>query len=268
MISFVSAFQLYNFEEKFTQNQRNKLVTIVQKVLEEKIPEDLEVSITQMKITPDSRIEITLKGKRPDDESFTANILKDIVGETISFNHLKPHQELWGTLRGVGNIGFGVFIDAGIQNPEKQILIPLFTLRKQLVKDEKLPSREILTKYGFMDYMPVQIEIVRVDTTRPDQPQIEAQFSTSFLNKIKSWVDAGNDIVFAAGTARRWVKREVAKSRHSQDVVEFQRLGALETALICKSGTYAPGLMSAIGPHLLKTRLSMLIPAQIRRFWK
>ena len=51
--------------------------------------------------------------------------LKELVGESLMMDELKPKQIVRGTCQSVGKIGFGLFVDAGIENPTKEILIPL-----------------------------------------------------------------------------------------------------------------------------------------------
>ena len=267
MYSFVTAFKYYSMARKLSDKTQEKFLETFQKVLEERIPQDIEVTINNLRMQSDFRIRITIDGKRADDESFVASILKELVGESLMMDELKPKQIVRGTCQSVGKIGFGLFVDAGIENPTKEILIPLYNLRAQLVKNEKLPAREILEKYGFMEHLPVQVEITRVDLLRPDQPQIEGRFTNTFINQLQSWIDEGNDVVFAVGESRKTIKRIVAKRGHTPDILKFQRLGPLETALICKQDTYAPGIITEIGPYLLNSRLSMLIPGQVRRFW-
>lgn len=267
MKELVTAFKFYNFSPRISTRHREKFLKVFQKILEERIPE-VPITFDLIKILPDNRVSIQFHGNRTDDEVLVYNIWSELVGSTIEFKALKVGDIRRGYCQKVGEIGFGLFVDVGIEAPQKEVLIPLFTLREQLTGGETISNREILTKYGFLDNFPVLIEITSIISRQDSAPRIEARFAPAFLAQINAWINAEKDIVFSTGTPRQMIKRTVAKRGHTQDVVEIQRLGPLETAMICRSGTFAPGLMSSIGPFLSKTRLSMLIPAQVRRFWK
>jgi hypothetical protein len=116
----------------------------------------------------------------------------------------------------------------------------------------------------------VDIQIVRmtppsINTEQKDR--IEGKLAPIFIERLKKWISNGNEVVFTAGTPRQMVKRVMAKRGHTQDIIEVQRLGPLETAIILKEGTYATGIVAHIGRFLPNCKLGSLIPAQIRRFW-
>jgi hypothetical protein len=260
-------YQLYTYKQRITPGFRENFLTMMRKLFEEKISADLKVNIESLELRGDNRLEIKLKGERKDDETFAASLIKEIVGETILLKDLKAKQVLKGICRSVGSVGFGLFVDIGLQNPSKEVLVPLYELRKQLVNEQTISTPEIIHKYGFIDNLPVEVEIVRIDTSNPDRPQIDARFSENYINQMKTWVQKGENIVFTVGAPRKVVKEIVARTGHTLDVPEIQRLGPLETALFCKEGSYAPGIISEIGPSMSNVKLSMLIPAQVRRFW-
>ena len=99
-------------------------------------------------------------------------------------------------------MGFGIFVDIGIENPYKEVLLPLHTLRDQLVKGEKLSANEIIQRYGFMDNFPVEIVIIKIENPQSRKPKYEAVFSEKFLQKIGEWVEWELDLVFAIGEPR------------------------------------------------------------------
>jgi hypothetical protein len=271
MYKLVSAYRYLPVAQGGFGIDTRTFLTTFQKVCEERIPSDLEVRIKSLSLDTTQRCVVELEGANPDDERFVANILKELIGEVIPLENLKRGMILRGFCRQVGAVGFGLFVDVGITSPDKEVLLPLFNLRQQLVNDQKLSLAEIIRKYGFMDNFPVDIEITRFSSPHlsPDQPlKIEGQLAPAMLDRYRTWIEAGNEILFASGLSRQSLKKVVAKRGHSMDLLEVQRLGPLESALVCKEGTYAPGLISRIGPFLENCKLSPLIPAQVRRFWK
>jgi hypothetical protein len=276
LFEFTTAFQYYHIGQPPTQATKNRFLATLQRVLEERLPADLEVLIKSLAVREDNRIRISLEGKRQDDCAFVSTLLKELVGETKLFSQVAVGDKLHGSLRSVEKVGFGIFVDCGIEQPIKETLVPLHALREQLTANEKIPLQEIVHQYGFMDYLPVEIEVAKIekpfskdfksDTTYESGFRIEGKFSEDYLAKLRNWMESGLEILFALGTPRQGVKRVIAKRGHSLDILEIQRLGPLETALICKEGTRASGIIARIGGYLPECRFSLMNPGRIK--WK
>ena len=99
--------------------------------------------------------------------------------------------------------------------------------------------------------------------------KLEAKFTEKFVAQLEEWITGKKDIIITTGVARQLVKRTIAKRGHSVDIVKIQRLGPLETAIICQEGTTAPGIVSHVGPFLSNCRMNMLRPivAKLQQFW-
>ena len=247
---------------------QNQFLATLQKVLEERIPEDLDISLQSMEFVNNNRIEITLSGPVKDDLTFVSNILKEQTGQTFVNEKVRKNTIVRGIFQGVGDVGFGIFVDVGIEQPVKQVLLPLFRLREQLADDQKMPLKEIIYKYGFCNNLPVEVEISKITFEKGGKRKFEAKLTEATLDQLYGFIDNGRDIIYTTGAARQAVKKVVAKRGHTKDVEEIQRLGPLETAIILKQGTYAPGIVPRIGPYLPQCRLSMFIPRILRRYWK
>ncbi len=265
--SYITSYQYYQWGEKSAQ-ARTQFSQTFRRVLEERIPEDMNVTLSNLEFRVDDRLLVELEGKTKDDLKFVSNILKEITGETFDSNNVPKRKGLFGTLRAVGKVGFGVFVDVGIESPAKEVLIPLHRLRTQLAGDNTLSTREICKKYGFMDYFPVEIEIDKILFEKGGKPKFEGKFTDDFLDQIAEFVNSGLDIVFTTGVSRQMVKKTIAKRGHTIDVPQIIRIGPLETACVCAKGTNAPGIVSHIGPFLSNCRFSMIRPAQLTRYWK
>lgn len=271
MFEFITAYRYYSYQERESPKARQEFLTTFQKVCEEMIPSDLEVNIDSIQIDEGTRLVINLDGKRPDDEQFVVNILREMMGQKFLRKELKRGMIVRGFMRDVGKVGFGIFVDIGISSPDKEVLIPLFELRRQLGNDQTLSVKEIIQKYGFTENFPVDVEITRynenLNFTEPNE-RIEGIFASQFIGRIKTLVQKGNDIVFTSGVARQKIKKTLAIRGHTIDILEVQRLGPMETAIICKEGTFAPGILAHIGPDLAMCKLSAFVPAKVKRFWK
>ena len=270
-LRYTTAYQFYHFKnEKATMVQiQNKFLQTFRRVLEEQIPEDLEVTLAKLDFRSDNRMIIELQGSNKDELTFVSNIFKkEITGEIMDAHNVPKDKALFGSLRSVGKVGFGLFVDIGIENPVKEVLIPLHQLRKQLTAGKKISTQEICKKYGFINNFPVQVEITKLEYEKGGKMKFEAKFSEKYLAQLEEWASGKNEIIITTGSARQFVKRTIAKRGHSVDIVKIQRLGPLETAIICQEGTTAPGIVSHIGPFMSDCRMNMLRPSQLREFWE
>ncbi len=266
-LSYTTSFRYYQWGEK-TSNHRANFLNTFRRVLEERLPEDLKVEISNIEFKVNEKLFIELTGKKKDDLIFTSNILKEITGQAFDANNVPKNKKIVGFLKSVGKVGFGLFVDIGIEGPEKEALIPLHNLRSQLMNDEKFSTRDICQRYGFIDYLPVEIEVEKILFEKGGKPKYECRFSDEFLEAYKEYIHSGMDIIFTTGVARQMIKRTIAKRGHTIDIFQIIRLGPLETVVVCNKGTNAPGIVSHIGPFLPNCKFSMIRPAQLSRFWK
>ena len=267
-LSYTSAYQFYRFGESKSPQVRTKFLQMYRKIIEERLPADLDVGISDIQFKTDDRIFIELEGKRKADVQFTINVLKELTGQTYDSHNVPMKVPLRGYLRKVGKVGFGLFVDIGVGNPYKEVLITLHTLRTQLADGEKLSLSEIIKKYGFMDNYPITIVVTSITDQYSKKPKYDAKIHEVSLAKIEEWVDWGLDVVFTVGEARQMIKRTIAKRGHTIDVHEIQRLGPLEMAVVCNQGTSGPGLIAHIGKYLSHCRMSNMRSSLLQPFWK
>ena len=136
ILRYTTAYQFYHFgsQEATPVQMQKKFLQTFRRVLEEQIPEDLSVKLAQVDLRSDNRVIIELQGSNKDELTFVSNIFKDITGEITDAHNVPKNKALFGSLRSVGKVGFGLFVDIGIENPVKEVLIPLHQLRKQLTR--------------------------------------------------------------------------------------------------------------------------------------
>ncbi len=267
-LAYVSAYQYYALTQAKTARERTQFLTTFKRVLEERIPEDIEVKIKKIEFRVDDRISIQLIGNNTDELKFVASLFKELTGEIMNANNIPKNKPIVGQLTSVGKIGFGLFLDVGIEGPSKEVLIPLFRLRQQLVNGEKKSTAQIIELYGFMDHMTVEIEITKITYEKKGKPMIEGEFSDRFLKFLHLKVHERHEIIFTTGASRQMVKKTIAKRGHSVDIVQIDRIGPLETAVICKPGTTAAGIIAHIGQFIPHCRMSIFKPARVSAFWK
>jgi len=186
-------------------------------------------------------VKVFLKGE---DEEVAANLVRDEFGEVpYSLRTLEEGETYRGRFIDLGKVGYGVYADIGVFRPRpKDALIPLRYL-KECFGD--MPVRGMIVKFGWVDNLPVELTISSVQF---GAREIEARFSDAQLKRITSWIGDGYDKLFIAGTVSENVERALIETGHGRDVKRMVELGLMETLLVLKKGTQAPGIIREIGP--------------------
>lgn len=203
---------------------------------------DLEVS-WKIGITQKQWAKISLEGE---DEEVSANLIREEFGEVpYKLSKVKEGETYRGKFIDLGKVGYGVYVDIGVFSPTpKDVLIPLYYL-KSTFGDK--PARQLIREFGWIDHLPVELEITKVEF---GAREMEGKFSERQLKQIEKWTTDGYDKIFVAGTISEKVEEALIKTGHSRDVKRLEELGLMETLLVLKKGTQAPGIIKEIGPHL------------------
>ncbi len=203
---------------------------------------DLEVE-WKLSATTKNWVKVSLSGE---DEEISANLVRDEFGEVP---HSLKNVEMGKTYRGrfidLGKVGYGAYVDIGIFKPKpKDALIPLYYLKRTF--GDK-PVRQMIREFGWVDNLPIEVEVTDVEF---GAREVELAFSDAQLKRIKEWLSDGYDKLFITGTISEKVEEALIKTGHGRDVKRMEELGLMETLLVLKRGTQAPGIIKAIGPHL------------------
>jgi hypothetical protein len=143
-------------------------------------------------------------------------------------------------------------------SPEiRDALYPLYKMRLQLAKGKKISVNQIIEKFCLFNNFPIEVFVEKIDL---EKKEIEVELSV-----FRDWISSQLDRVIVLGATRAHVKRALLQTKHFQDVIEIQRLGLLEHIIICKKGTYAPGIISKIGSLLPKTPLYAFHPKEAEK---
>ncbi len=186
-------------------------------------------------------LKVKLEGE---DEEVAGALIKKEMGQIpVRLSEVKEGDILRGRLIDVGKVGYGVYVDVGVLSPKpKDALIPLYWLKREF-KDE--PVRVLIGEMGWVDGLPVEVLITRVEF---GAKEIEAVFSESQLRKFRNWLDDRHDKLLIAGTISERVEEALMKTGHGRDVRRLEELGLMETLVVLKKGTNAPGIIKEIGP--------------------
>lgn len=203
---------------------------------------DLEVE-WKLSATLKNWVKVSLFGE---DEEVSANLVKEEFGEIpYSLSSIKEGEVYAGRFIDLGKVGYGAYVDVGILRPgPKDALLPLYYLKG--VFGEK-PVRQMIREFGWVDNLPVKVRVSRVEF---GAREVELTFEESWLERFKGWLEDGHDKIFVVGTISENVEKALVETGHGRDVKRLEELGLMETLLILKKGTQAPGIIKEIGPQL------------------
>ncbi len=201
---------------------------------------ELEVK-WKLSITQKQWVKVSLKGE---DEEISANLLRKEFGEVpYKLSRIKNGETYKGRFIDLGKVGYGVYVDIGIFSPSpKDALLPLYYLKRTF---GEMPVRKMIRKFGWVDYLPVEVRIKEVEFgTR----SVEVEFSEKQLRTIRKWLGDSHDKLFIVGTVSERIEQALIQTGHGRDVKRLEELGLMETLLVLKKGTQAPGIIKEIGP--------------------
>ena len=203
---------------------------------------DLEVE-WKLSATTKNWVKVSLSGE---DEEVSANLVREEFGEVpYSLRNVEAGKTYRGRFIDLGKVGYGAYVDIGIFKPRpKDALIPLYYLKKTF--GDK-PVRQMIREFGWVDNLPVEVEVTNIEF---GAREVELAFSERQLKTIKDWLSDGYDKLFITGTISEKVEEALIKTGHGRDVKRMEELGLMETLLVLKKGTQAPGIIKEIGPHL------------------
>lgn len=221
---------------------------------------DLDVKIVKVTFTKDRYAEITLDGV---DENIAKNFIIKKYGSTErSIGDLQIGDIIYGRFRDVGNVKFGLFVDAGIVTSTQKIdaLYPLFEMRNQLAGGKKSSLVNTIRAFGIVENLPLKFEIIDKKVLGSKLwVKIEDESLRWFLEPYK----ANKEALIICGTTRRSIKQALIQSKHMEDIDEFERIGLLEYRLVCKNGTRADGLIPELGSYLGRAKIGAQVPKRV-----
>ncbi|AAL80614.1 DUF2110 domain-containing protein [Pyrococcus furiosus DSM 3638] len=211
---------------------------------------DLDVK-WRIAITKKQWVKIILQGE---DSEISANLIREEFGEIPrSLSNVNVGDIFVGRLIDLGKVGYGVYVDIGILTPRpKDALLPLYWLKRTF---EDKPVRQMIREFGWVDNLPVEVRIEKVERLAQE---IEVYLTEKWIKKLKGWLTDKHDKLFIAGTISENVENALIQTGHSRDVRRIEELGLMETMLILKKGTHAPGIIKEIGPYIRAAKIGAI----------
>ncbi len=216
--------------------------------------EDLKIDSLDVRIIEGGWVEVEIDGE---DEVAAANLVKLRYGQVKDVGAVSPGDEVRGFLVEPGKYGYGIYVD--FFPGSKDVLIPLFSLRRDLTGGRRLPLRKILWLWGMVEHMPLMVRI-----TRMGRGTVEGELGRETLEMYDRWMARNLDVLVITGATLRDVRRALRKSDHARDVVGIERLAFLAHAVFCKGNTRGVGLVPRVGPRLPGAAIGVYSPSRIR----
>jgi len=209
----------------------------------------------------DNRFEVLISGP---EEIFILNMLKKKIGSVVEFDKVMIGNIYRGVMLDVGKVGFGIFVDCAIFNPNVDVLLNLYDLRAQLCKSRGLSLTEIISAYDFIDRFPVYVKITSIDK---EKEQIQGVLDRQTLELYEKLIKENLEGLFMSGETKGQLKKALVKTGHFRDIASIIRYGFLENIVILREKTTAPGIIADIGKHLKHCKLSAIRPERIKHLF-
>jgi hypothetical protein len=209
----------------------------------------------------DKRFEISISGP---EEVFVFNLLKNEIGSITEFKNVKEGDIIKGTLTEVGKVGFGLFMDCGVVNPQVDVLINLHTLREQLCKRREKSLTEIIEAYDFIDHFPLEVKIIKLNK---EKHKIQGEITPNSLNLFEKIMNENLEAIFLSGETKGQFKKAITRKGHFRDIITVKRFGFLENLVLLKPDSDAPGIIAHIGGDLENCKFSVLQPKRMRKLY-
>lgn len=217
-----------------------------------------ELDVRLARFGTDKRGHLSL-GFDGQDSEFAINFLVKKYGKSIRFENLKEGAILPGTFLEVGKVGYGLYVDiAAISTKRVDVLLPLHRIRDQV--SIRKPMRVIANSMLFVDNLPVDVKITNVDYR---EKKIEGELAETTLIRFEEWMQDDHERLLVFGSSQEMIEIALRKTRHLEDIYEFEELGAFEHSLRCKRSTRASGIVAAIGPKMRGIPMHLFIPKEL-----
>ena len=226
--------------------------------------EGLKAAIKVVEVTNRGWIRIDVSGE---DEVAALNLLgKEFGTAPVYSKNVKEGGVYDGKIVFSGRGGTEVYVDIGTFLPASiDAAVSLQHLQAQFVDGKKLPLKRITQLFCFLDNLPMEILIKHIDNKRKC---FVAELSEKQISLISQWTGSNLDRLVVLGAFPRTVENAAKVIGHSRDIVEIERLGVLEHAVVCKLGTSAVGLIPKLGQLIPNAVFGVFSPKEILRFLK
>ncbi len=198
-----------------------------------------------------------------EDEGVAAKLLEREIGFCpVSIDKVKKFAGLKGFLTGLERSSDAITVDIGVFQPKPvAVTIAIDNLQTNLADGKKLPLKKLSELWGLSENLPLEIKILEVDTK---EDMIEGELQDKQIKKMLSWKDSLLDRLLVLGASVTEINAAIDYEGLRRDVIDIEKLGVFEHALVCKLGTDATGLVGNLGRHLRKAKFTAFNPKNLQ----
>ena len=90
---------------------------------------------------------------------------------------------------------------------------------------------------------------MKITSVDRESDKIEGELGQDTLGRFEEWIQDDHERLLVFGADQNMIENALRKSKHLEDIYEFEELGKFEHALQCKRSTRASGIIAEIGPQ-------------------
>ncbi|WP_445475955.1 DUF2110 family protein [Methanococcoides methylutens] len=164
-----------------------------------------------------------------EDEVFAANFLIDKYGTPVT--KVENTVAYKGSITSIDDDGITVDIGINVKLlPEALKALGVGTVS------------QIASRFGLIPHLPVSVRIEGQDG------MVTGRFTKDQLDLFWGWKKAATDRLIVNSVTRSELKSAIKKKGHGRDIYGIERLGLLESVVVCREKTDGPGIVAEIGP--------------------
>ncbi len=208
--------------------------------------ENLDLDFKVLGAPVNKWVQVSLSGE---DEVIATNYINKEIGTCpVSIKRVEKSSDLKGYLAKLDAVKNELTVDVGVFEPKITLAtVPLAFLQAELADGKKLDLKRIAEAYGLHENLPLTIKVTAL---AGEGEQLQAELSTAQLEKMRLWQQSLLDRLIVLGASVGDVDTVLKRTRLDRDVIDVERLGLFESALTCKLGTDAAGLIPRMGRYM------------------
>lgn len=225
--------------------------------------EGLKVDLQVRGLSYPGWVQVAVSGE---DETMALNYLTREFGQCPEqLEHVERFSTVAGRMMALRGVEDEVAVDIGVLAPRVGATVSLSRLQAQLADGRKVGLRRMVELFGFCEGLPFTVKVLSVSV---EEKRVEAMLAERQVSLYKNWTGSLLDRLIIIGAAVGEVRSALRRAGCNRDVAGVEPLGLLESAVVCKLGTDAVGLIPKVGRQLSRGGFSVFSPRRVLGFFE